>query len=163
MRKIIMLSALLTVFAVSAYAQPKKLPHFSLSDPRGNVHSSGTLIEHGMVLVVTAPTYHDKAAQEGWDDYLVKTMPKGKGALVFIEDMSASDWKGIARKDMKKDWQPEVPPLLLIDEKGDVRKSLGVDRDQTSVMVYDRNGSLLYSEKGAPSESKAALIWSKLR
>lgn len=163
-RIIIILVLLISTLPISAHAQPKKLFNFTLDDPRGTPHSASTLLKQGgMVLVVTAPTYHDKTAQEGWDKYLVETMPHGKGILVFIEDMSASDWKGIARKDMKKDWQPGVPPLLLIDEKGTVRTSLGVGRDETAVMVYDKTGSLLYTERGSPSAAKAKLMWSKLQ
>ena len=111
---------------------------------------------------MTAPTLHDKGAQEGWSKYLPASMPKG-GVLIFIEDMSVSDWKSVARKDMKKEWKPGVPPILLLDEKGNVRKMLGVARDTTVVLVYNKKGQLTYTDRGGPSAASAKTIWSKAK
>ncbi|MFH1829588.1 MAG: hypothetical protein ABH871_02260 [Pseudomonadota bacterium] len=158
-----MAAILMLAFATYAYGQPKQLPGFILPDPDGTKHASSTLVKNGMVLVVTAPTLHDKGAQEGWDKYLVDTMPKSGPILIFIEDMSVSAWKNIAQKDMKKDWKPGVPPLLLLDEAGSVRKSLGVGRDATAVLVYDKSGTLVYTDKESPSLASAKTIWSKLQ
>ncbi len=147
----------------SAIAQPKTLPHFVLPDPGGTQHAASTLVaKSGMVLVVTAPTYHAGDAQKGWDNVLVATMPKG-GSLVFIEDMSVSDWKSVARADMKKDWKPGVPPLLLLDEKGYVRSELGVGADATVVLVYNKKGALVFTDRGGPSMASAKAIWGKLK
>jgi hypothetical protein len=162
MKKQIFIIAVLILASVSAWAQPKALLNFTLPDPDGGMHNSKTLAKNGMVLVVTAPTLHDKGAQEGWSTCLPGAMPKG-GMLVFIEDMSVSAWKSVARNDMRKDWKPGVPPMLLLDESGGVRKELGVAADATVVLVYDKSGSLVYSYSGGPSAAAAATIWSKVK
>lgn len=163
MKKMLFTSLILIFFNSSLNAQSARLPNFSLPDPGGTYHSSNEIAKNGLVLVVTAPTLHDKSSQEGWDKYLVQTMPKGRSKLVFIEDMSVSSFKGIALKDMKKDWSPNIPPLLLIDNSGSTRKLLGVGRDETKVFVYDKNGKLIYSDSGTPSASSAKVIWQKLK
>jgi len=138
-------------------------PHFSLKDPLGRMHTADEILKGGLVLVVTAPTLRDESAQRGWDKYLLKSMPKGKMQLVYLEDMVPSAFKKTALKSMKKDFKPGVPPLLLIDHDGKVREKLGVEKNRTEVLVYDENGNLLHSEKGKPSAAGAKAIWNKLK
>ncbi|MFH1654165.1 MAG: hypothetical protein ABIE74_08930 [Pseudomonadota bacterium] len=140
-----------------------KLPNFSLKDPRGKTFTSGEILKKGLVIVVTAPTLSNESAQNGWNEFLVKTMPKKKVTLLFLEDMSVSDFKKTALKDMKKDYVPGTPPLLLIDTNGDVRKKLGVEAGKTSVLVYNKKGKLIYTVNDKPSLKTAKIIWGKLK
>ena len=161
MKKLILIVLVSVLIPASALAA-SKAPGVTLLDPDGGAHNVRALLNKGGVLVMTAPTLHDKGAQEGWSKYLPASMPKG-GMLIFIEDMSVSDWKSVARKDMKKDWKPGVPPMLLLDEKGNVRKMLGVARDTTVVFVYNKKGQLVYTDRGGPTAASARIIWSKVK
>ena len=161
MKRSILIALALLIVPIVALAAAKP-PNVTLLDPDGGSHNVGGLLKKGGVLVMTAPTLHEKGMQEGWSKYLPNTMPKG-AMLIFIEDMSVSAWKGIARKDMKKEWKPGVPPMLLLDEKGNVRKILGEARDTTGVFVYNKKGELTYTFKGGPSAAQAKAIWGKVK
>jgi len=126
------------------------LPQFVLADPNGKKHASGELLKGGLVLVVTAPTYHTEKAQRAWGDLLPAAQPKGKGRLVFLEDMTASSFKDTAKKQMRKEFKEGVPPLLLLDEDGHVRTALGVPKDETWILAFAAGGQQRLVEKGAP-------------
>jgi hypothetical protein len=143
-------------------ATGKELPGFSLMDPRGKVFTRIDALQDGAVFVVTAPILSDKSDQEGWAKYLKETKHRGKARLVFLEDMSPSAFKGPALSQMKKECDPAVDPLLLIDPNGEMRQKLGVEKEHTVVLVYDRKGRLVHEERGKPSESGANLIWKAL-
>lgn len=161
MRKIILI--LVVVFnAALVQAQANPLPNFNLPDPQGGMHSSAELLTHGLVAIVSSPILHDKSAQQGWSQDLVATKGSNPASLILIEDISASDFKGMAEKTMKKDWQPGTLPILLEDNTGKVHGAFGVGKDQTKIFVYDKNGNLVYSFAGAPSEAAAKTIWAKL-
>lgn len=160
-KTILTVMILLSVRAV-LQAQPAKLPDFSLADPQGGMHSSVELVASGLVVVITSPTLHEKDAQEGWTKFLTAAKGNNPAAYIMIEDLSASDFKGIARNDMKKDWQTGDIPMLLIDETGKTRDAFGVARNNTKVFVYDKKGNLLYSVADSPSAALAATVWSKL-
>lgn len=145
------------------HAQPKTLPNFTLADPQGGIHSSTTLVKNGAVIVVTAPTLHDKGAQEGWNKYLNAAKGSCKASFIFIEDMTASLFKGTAKSEMHKSWKTGDIPILLIDNSGNTRKAFGVARDGTKVFVYDKGGKYVYSYSGSPSAASAKTIWSKLK
>jgi len=162
MKKFLLAALATMLFASTAHAYPSQIPTFSLQDPLGKTWSSSGLIAKGLVIVVTAPTLHTEGAQRGWDKYLPPAMPEGGQKLVFLEDLSASDWKSTALKDMHKDYTPGTIPILLIDKTGNVRKAFGAARNETVVLVYNEKGKLLYSFGGAPSASAAKTIWGKL-
>jgi len=111
------------------------------------------------VLVVTAPTYHTEKAQRKWGDLLPAAQPKGKGRLVFLEDMTASSFKDTAKKQMRKEFKEGVPPLLLLDEDGHVRTALGVPKDETWILAFTADGQRRLVEKGAPSTEAAKRLW----
>jgi hypothetical protein len=149
--------------ASTAHAYPSMIPAFALKDPLGKTWTSSGLIAKGLVIVITSPTLHAESAQKGWDKYLPPAMPKGGQKLVFLEDLSASDWKDTALKDMRNDYTPGTIPILLIDNTGNVRKAFGAARNETVVLVYSKKGKLLYSFGGTPSAAAAKTIWGKLR
>jgi len=159
MKRFAMLMVALSVFATAqaAYGYAAKMPSATLADPRGVKHS----LKAPMVILITAPTYHAEHPQESWDNALEKAMPKG-GNFVMLEDMSVSHFKGIAKKDMKKDWKGP-PPLLLIDETGNTRKAFGVGGDETVVLVYDKGGKLVHSNAGGACAAAAQAAWAKYK
>jgi hypothetical protein len=136
------------------------LPQFVLADPNGKKHASSELLKAGLVLVVTAPTYHTQKEQRAWGAFLPAAKPKGKGRLVFLEDMTASSFKGMAKKQMRKESKEGVPPLLLLDEDGHVRTALGVPKGETWILAFATGGQQRMVEKGAPSAAAAKRLWS---
>lgn len=162
MKKTIFAAMILLAVSSMAQAQFNTLPNFTLPDPHGGMHSSSQLAKNGLVLVVTAPTLRDKNAQKGWNKYLVAAKGANKASFVFIEDLSVSMFKGIAMKDMKKDWQPGDIPILLIDQTGKTRKTFGVERNTTKVFVYNKSSKLVYTYAGSPTATIAKTIWSKI-
>jgi hypothetical protein len=140
-----------------------QLPGFSLKDPAGKTFTDKDFGD-GVVVVVTAPILKNQKSQEGWDDDLLKAKPgSSKVKLMFLEDLSASFFKGKALKGMKKDYEPGKEPILLIDKNGKVRKSFKVPSKLTVVLVYDKSGELVYSETGKPSAQDARKIWKQIK
>jgi hypothetical protein len=139
------------------------LPQFVLADPNGKKHASSELLKDGLVLVVTAPTYHTQKEQRAWGAFLPAAKPKGKERLVFLEDMTASSFKGTAKKQMRKESRESVPPLLLLDEDGHVRTALGVPKGETWIFAFANGGQQRLVEKGAPSAAAAKRLWSAAR
>jgi hypothetical protein len=135
------------------------LPQFVLADPDGEKHASSGLLKDGLVLVVTAPTLHAEKAQRGWGDLLAAAKPKGKGRLVFLEDMTASSFKGRAKKEMHKEFREGVAPLLLLDEDGHARTALGVPKGETWILAFAADGQRRLLEKGTPSAAAAKRLW----
>jgi hypothetical protein len=140
----------------------KDLPEFSLKDPDGNAFSKKDILENGAIFVVTAPILSAKNDQEAWAKYLKATKEKGKGRLIFLEDMSPSSFKGQALSEMKKRSDPDIDPLLLIDPKGTLRAKLGVEKEDTRVLVYDTKGKQVHEERGEASRERAAQVWKSL-
>jgi hypothetical protein len=140
----------------------KDLPEFSLKDPRGKAFTKKDIIANGAVFVVTAPILSNQKEQEDWAKYLKATMHTGKGRLIFLQDMSPSSFKGEALSEMKKKSVPGKDPLLLIDPKGETRRKLGVEKEDTIILVYDKKGKCIHEERGKPSQKSAARVWKSL-
>ena len=139
------------------------MPNFSLKDPQGGSHSSGTLKAKPTVIIVTAPIEHDSSAQKAWSNALEKAKPAGTN-LVMIENVAAQKmFKGTALKEMKKSWAPGQPLLLLEDMSGRVCAAFGVPKKSTWVFVYKKGGSLVYTYKGGASAAEAKTIWGKVK
>ncbi|OHD70802.1 MAG: hypothetical protein A2W19_07715 [Spirochaetes bacterium RBG_16_49_21] len=118
----------------------KDLPEFSLKDPRGKAFTRKDILKNGAVFVVTAPILSNKKEQEDWAKYLKAMKHRNKGRLIFLQDMSPSSFKGKALSEMKRKSDPGIDPLLLIDPKGEMRRKLGVEKEDTIVLVYDKKG-----------------------
>lgn len=140
----------------------KNLPEFSLKDPQGKTYSREDILKNGAVFVITAPTLKNKKEQEEWAKYLKEAKHNCKGRLIFIQDMSPSSFKGIALNEMKKKSDPDKEPLLLIDPEGETRSKLGVKKDNTVVIAYNKKGNRIHEEKGKPSHRSASQIWKSL-
>lgn len=154
---------LIGVFFFShAFSGSARLPRFSLKDPQGEIHHSKQLKRWPLVVIYTAPTLKNEGAQKKWCDVLTRTKPK-RAHFVMIEDMSATSFRAMAENAMKKEWKKGDLPLLLLDESGGLRASLGADRGATCVFAYRKGGRLAHVETGAPSLDSARAIWARAR
>lgn len=140
----------------------RELPRFALRDPFGERHESERVAERGLIVVVTAPTFKNRKAQVGWAEHLLKSRPEGNEALVFLEDMSASWFDERAREEMRKEDDPDEPPLLLLDEDGALRKRLGAKKGETVVLVYGADHELRRVEREKPTRARAERLWEAL-
>lgn len=138
------------------------LPSFTLKDPLGKAWSSKELTKGGLVIVATAPTLSQEKAQRGWSDYLAESKPKG-AHLVFLEDMSATHFDGMAKSSMRKDYKEGDPVILLLDENGDLRTKLGAEKGKTAVFIYNDDGTRVAIDHSTPSAAGAKTIWAKLK
>lgn len=143
-----------------SYAQT--LPDFSLKDPAGKKQTKSAVAKKGVLVVVTAPILSNKDEQEGWSKYLTETKKGHEGHIVFLEDMNPSSFKGKALNAMKKDYEPGKDPILLVDQKGSLRKKLKVPEKKTVVLAYNKEGKLVASEEGKPNAESAAELWKKI-
>ncbi len=161
---VLILSLLLGAFGSARAEPPQALPRRTLADPRGAPHALDALTAggRGVILVVTSPTVDQEKAQRGWDDALIAARPANAAArVVFLEDLSQSWFKSIARAAMKKDFVPDREPLLLIDEDGATREALGVEKATTVVLVFDARGALVATHTEAPSQPAATRVWAE--
>lgn len=155
-------AALALPWTIQAQEGAKKLPEFSLKDPAGQTFTHKSVSKKGVVLVVTAPILKEASNQEEWSKYLEETKGDSKAKLVFLEDMEPSAFKGMARKEMKKEYTTGQETILLLDEDGEVRQKLGVREKKTMILVYNKKRKLIHIEAGRPSRDAAAAIWKAL-
>ena len=140
----------------------KDFPEFSLKDPEGKIFTGKDILKNGAVFVITAPIMNNVQEIEDWYKYLKAERNKSKGYLIFIHDMSPTLFKEKALKEIKKRYEQGVDPLFLIDPKGEVRKKLGVKKEDTIVLVFDKKGKRVHEESGKPTQISASQIWKSL-
>jgi hypothetical protein len=141
----------------------KDLPEFLLKDPRGKAFTRNAILKYGVIFVVTAPILSNKEKQENWAKYLKATKQACKGRLIFLQDMSPCSFQELALSEMKKQSDPRKDPLLLIDPNGEMRRKLGVKKEATIVLAYDKNGRRVHEERGGASQKSASRIWKSLQ
>lgn len=157
MRPLTTLVLVLLVASVGA-AEPwaQTLPTFRLLDPLDRAFTSAQLAQRGAVVVVTAPTHSQGDAQQAWSDALDTLPADDKGpALVMLEDMSQSWFRGIVLSRMKASYQPGSRLLLLLDEGGRTRKALGVPEARTLAFAFGPGGKLMAVETGEANAERA--------
>jgi len=157
-----LLPVLFLALVPAAVRAADKAPRVTLRDPSGASHNIAELLALGGVLVMTAPTYSEKDTQEGWGHSLPTAMPKG-GVLIFVEDLSVSDWKSLAEAGIRRQWKPKTPPLVLLDETGSTRELLGEEANTTGVFVFCKKGKLVHTYRGDPSVKQAKVLWAKVK
>lgn len=138
------------------------LPDFSLADPAGKVWDRDEVLRHGVVLVVTAPTWSQADAQQEWSEHLSRERGGDPGLVLFIEDMSQSAIESWAESEMESAYEPGSPLIPLLDRDGSLRKAVGVAEDETVILAYDSRGRLRYGSSGEPSGESARRAWSAL-
>jgi hypothetical protein len=137
------------------------IPVGSLRDPLGNVHTSTGKLTRSVVVIFSVPTPSQGGNQRRWSEALADNpqtrLPKSVG-LFLVEDMKQSGFGEMAREEMKKKFNKNSRPVLLLDETGEVRKRFRIPRDATCVLVYDRNNKLVHSEQGNATEDAVARV-----
>ncbi|MDO8526119.1 MAG: hypothetical protein Q7T03_00355 [Deltaproteobacteria bacterium] len=156
------IAVLFLVCPVELFAFQQMLPDFSLKDPANKTFTKKDVLAEGAVFVVTAPIMRNQKAQEGWEKYL-SGKKSGKGKLILLEDMSPSMFKKTALKRMKEEYEPGKEPILLIDPKGQLREKLGVKKKETVVLVYNKDGKLVFNTTEKPSAKGADKIWGSIK
>lgn len=119
------------------------MPKFSVKDPANMVHTQQELLERGAVVLVTIPNFKHGIIQSTWSQHLEKQIPAGGPRLVIVEDLSQSNLRENARKSMKDAFKPGQATLLLLDEDGSLRRAFGIQNDETVVLIYGKDGSLI--------------------
>lgn len=134
---------------------PKALPEFKLNDPEGKAHAPDALKARGAVVIVTIPNVKHAAIQDQWARWITRKGWKKDGpVLVFIEDtsqMNEGKIKATAHEKLKEQYRPGKNPLILLDADGAARKALGVNVDETVVLLVNKTGEIVKSWEGEPS------------
>lgn len=160
MRRAFATAVVLTTVAALAGgpAWPRSLPQLKLADPLGTEFTHAQLAAHGAVVVVSAPSYSQGSKQQAWSDAFSGLERGAAGpALVFLEDMSQSAFRPLVLSRMKAVYQP-ARHVLLLDEDGRVRESLGVGEDATVAFAFGPGGTLRAVETGAASAERAQAL-----
>lgn len=160
MRRALATAVVLTTVAALAGgpAWPRALPQLKLADPLGTEFTQAQLSARGAVLVVTAPSYSQGGAQQAWSEAFKALERDAAGpTLVFLEDMSQSAFRPLVLSRMRAVYKPGQY-LLLLDEDGRVRESLGVSEDATVAFAFGPGGTLRAVETGAASAERAQAL-----
>ncbi len=150
-----LLAVALTPALYAGEASPfsNQLPTFELQDPAEQLHTQ-TICDNGAVIIATAPTLKHGDQQKSWQKTLrdrCSDWGKKGPALILLEDMTQSWFKGNVRKRMKAKYKSGQQPILLIDEQATFRKALEAQKNslknKTVVLIYDADGKLVHWEQ----------------
>jgi len=150
--------------AAPAYAQNAvvaKLPDFKLQDPHGKEHTQEELKPRGAVIIITIPNVKHASQQDQWARWLTKKgWQKDGPLLVFIEDLTqtAELLRARALAELKEKHREGKQPLLLLDPLGAVRKSFGINVDETVVVVVNAAGQIVHVAEEEPTVEKVKAI-----
>lgn len=137
------------------------MPAFSLKDPADKVHTDKAYRAGPAVVIVTIPNVKHGEYQSRWSRYLLKKgWPNPKVPIIFVEDISQTgSIKEKALAGLKKSYKPDKPPVLLLDMTGQVRRSFRVRNDETVLLVYNKEGRVIYTfdEKPTIDEGRKVL------
>jgi len=138
----------LSVPSVAADGGAESLPSFKLKDPAGKEFTDADVRKAGVVIVVTIPNVKHQDPQKHWVHEISKEKWGADGPkFILIEDLAQSPYKDKSMNGMKESYKAGSIPQLLVDDTGDFRRALGVQQDETNVLVYDKDGRLLAFEK----------------
>ena len=126
------------------------VPDFKLKDCSGQNHNSESLFkERGTLLMVTVPNLTQYERQKKWEKYIKQAGWPQENApkCVVIEDLSQQPGhRDKAFRCMQDKAREESRELFLVDESGDVRRALGVDQNETVILIVDSSGSVVHHE-----------------
>jgi hypothetical protein len=133
-----------------AKEDPDAIPEFSLKDPLGVEHKGASLYgSSGMLVMITVPNLTQYERQQRWEKWVAKQKWPEQNApqRVLIEDLSQQEmFKERARALMKDKFEPKGDLMLLVDEDGAVRRKLGVNVNETVILLIDSNGHIVHCE-----------------
>jgi hypothetical protein len=125
-------------------------PDFKLKDAFGKNYESRLLYrERGMVVMVSTTNLTQYERQKKWEKYIKQAgVPRDNApACVVIEDVSQqSSHRDKAIQMMQEKSREDSRELFLIDENGEVRRSFGVDQNETVILIVDSSGCVVHHE-----------------
>ena len=134
----------------SASAPAPTSTQFTLKDPHGTTISSESIYKAtGMLVMVSVPNLTQYERQKKWERYMKGQRWPQQCApqRVLIEDLSQQQtYKEKARFMMKQAYKPGGDTVVLVDEDGDVRRQLGVQNNETVIVLVDTKGRVLHVE-----------------
>lgn len=149
------LALVVSVLAEDKTGYRASIPAGSLPDPHGNVYSTDGKLSRPVLGIFSVPNLTQGARQEKWADYLADQeetrVPSGVG-FYLIEDMEATAFREMARKRMEQVYKTGARPVVLLDEKGAMRKKFGIPEGKTVILLYDKKNHLRYVEEGPATE-----------
>ncbi len=126
------------------------VPEFQLKDPIGEAHSGASLFSStGMLIMVTVPNLTQYEKQKRWEKWLSKqTWPQANAPRrVLLEDLSQQEtFKEKVRTLMAEKYDPRGDMTVLVDEDGKVRRSFGVQNNETVILLVDASGKIVHHE-----------------
>lgn len=135
------------------------LPDFRLKDPAGVEHNRAAVLREVVVLLSTIPNVKHGAFQECWVRWLKKHLPAEGARLVVLEDIhQCPKIRDKAERGLQEHYQKGQRTLILMDSAGELRRGLRVPEDETTVLVFDRQGRVLHRVSGltAPDDIREA-------
>lgn len=135
-----------------------KLPVLDLKDPTGKAITPASLKNRPVVIIFSIPNAQHGKLQDLWAKVLLQGTWPTQANLLLIEDMSQSLVAEFARIEMARKFKPGARPLILLDEQGKARVSLGIPKNQTVVLVYDAQGRLIHADSQPPSTEAAKRV-----
>jgi hypothetical protein len=128
----------------------EKVPEFSLKDPLGVVLDSPSLYApNGMLIMLTVPNLTQYEKQKQWEKAIAKMPWPAKNAprRVLLEDLSQQEtFKDRVRSMMAEKYNPQGDIKVIVDEDGAVRRSFGVQQNETVILLVDAKGHIIHHE-----------------
>jgi hypothetical protein len=166
MKKIILIAILLLVARPLCQSEPLQgclpyIPPGALPDPHGKFYRTDGRLSRPILGIFTTPNYSQGDAQRKWVEILdgegSSPAPSNFG-LYLIEDMDATAFRSLARKQLQRKYKTGGRPVVLLDEDGSMRKRFGIPKGETVVLIYDKTNQLRLSEKGPPNDAAVARV-----
>jgi len=128
----------------------ERIPSMKMTDVKGQTHDSCELYKKtGMLLMITAPNLKQYEKQKRWDKQIRKAGWPDTGApsCVIVQDMSQQETYREKALTMINEKAAEDPRLtFVIDNSGDLRRSLGVQENETVLLLIDKDGNVVHHE-----------------
>lgn len=128
----------------------ERIPSLKMTDIKGATHDSCELYKQtGMLLMITAPNLKQYEKQKRWDKQIRKAgWPETNAPkCVIVQDMSQQETYREKALTMITEKAAEDPRLtFVIDNSGDLRRSLGVQENETILLLVDKDGNVVHHE-----------------
>jgi len=165
---VLIISFLLVFQPIETYADFKikvgdKFPNFVLEGVDGNQYELDKMDEKLVILIMGPKDKKENIIQ--WEKMLHKTFSKNDSMEIFVvfnmQGIPFFVTKDFVRNKVKQK-QDEHPTLILMDWDQKVSKLLGVNNDQTDILVFVSGGVLAGHQFGAYSEEKFRILKDKI-
>jgi hypothetical protein len=128
----------------------ERIPSLQMTDVKGLTHTSCELYKQsGMLLMITAPNLAQYEKQKRWDKQIRKAgWPETNAPkCVIVQDMSQQETYREKALTMISEKAQEDPRLMfVIDNSGDLRRTFGVQENETVLLLIDKDGNVVHHE-----------------